>query len=61
MSSLLFWGCQDAARELGFVASPGFENVTAGAIFLYGDDIAKMPVCQRPVNTIFQQSALFPI
>lgn len=38
----------------------GFENVTEGDIFLYGDDISKMPAHQRPVNTVFQQYALFP-
>lgn len=38
----------------------GFENVTAGAVLLYGEDIASLPPYQRPVNTVFQQYALFP-
>lgn len=38
----------------------GFENVTSGSILLYGEDIASLPPNQRPVNTVFQQYALFP-
>jgi spermidine/putrescine transport system ATP-binding protein len=38
----------------------GFEGVTAGAIRLYGEDIADLPPNKRPVNTVFQQYALFP-
>ncbi|MFK7746694.1 MAG: ABC transporter ATP-binding protein [Roseobacter sp.] len=38
----------------------GFEDVTEGAIFLYGDEIEKLPPHQRPVNTVFQNYALFP-
>lgn len=38
----------------------GFENVTAGSILLYGENIASLPPNQRPVNTVFQQYALFP-
>ncbi|SPF78954.1 Spermidine/putrescine import ATP-binding protein PotA [Aliiroseovarius pelagivivens] len=38
----------------------GFEDVTEGAIFLYGDEIATLPPHQRPVNTVFQNYALFP-
>ncbi len=38
----------------------GFENVTEGAILLYGEDIANLPPNKRPVNTVFQQYALFP-
>ena len=38
----------------------GFEDVTEGAIFLYGDEIEKLPPNKRPVNTVFQDYALFP-
>ena len=38
----------------------GFEDVTEGAIFLYGDEIENLPPHQRPVNTVFQNYALFP-
>ena len=38
----------------------GFEDVTAGAIFLYGEEIEGLPPNRRPVNTVFQQYALFP-
>ncbi|MEM8951867.1 MAG: ABC transporter ATP-binding protein, partial [Pseudomonadota bacterium] len=38
----------------------GFEDVTAGAIFLYGEEIENLPPHKRPVNTVFQQYALFP-
>ncbi len=38
----------------------GFEEVTEGEILLFGEDIAKLPPDQRPVNTVFQQYALFP-
>ena len=38
----------------------GFEDVTAGAIFLYGDEIEDLPPHRRPVNTVFQHYALFP-
>ncbi len=38
----------------------GFEDVTQGAIRLYGEDIADLPPNQRPVNTVFQNYALFP-
>lgn len=38
----------------------GFENVSEGAIFLYGDEIETLPPFKRPVNTVFQNYALFP-
>lgn len=38
----------------------GFEDVTEGAIFLYGYEIENLPPNQRPVNTVFQNYALFP-
>lgn len=38
----------------------GFEDVTAGEIRLFGQDIARLEPNQRPVNTVFQQYALFP-
>ncbi len=38
----------------------GFEEISEGAIKLYGEDIADLPPNKRPVNTVFQQYALFP-
>jgi len=38
----------------------GFEDVTAGEIMLFGQPIADLPPYQRPVNTVFQNYALFP-
>lgn len=39
----------------------GFEDVSAGAVFLYGDEIENLPPHKRPVNTVFQNYALFPL
>jgi spermidine/putrescine transport system ATP-binding protein len=38
----------------------GFEEVTEGEILLFGTDIAGLEPNRRPVNTVFQQYALFP-
>ncbi len=38
----------------------GFDFPTDGQILLYGEDIATLPPYQRPVNTVFQNYALFP-
>ena len=38
----------------------GFETPTAGNIYLDGEDIAKMPPYERPINMMFQSYALFP-
>jgi spermidine/putrescine transport system ATP-binding protein len=38
----------------------GFEYPTAGRILIDGDDVNKLPPHKRPVNTVFQQYALFP-
>ncbi|MYM55262.1 ABC transporter ATP-binding protein [Thalassovita mangrovi] len=38
----------------------GFEDVSEGSIRLHGEDIAPLPPHKRPVNTVFQQYALFP-
>ncbi len=38
----------------------GFEPPTMGAIKLDGRDITRLPPNQRPVNTVFQNYALFP-
>ena len=38
----------------------GFEYPTDGEILLYGQDIAPLPPFKRPVNTVFQNYALFP-
>lgn len=38
----------------------GFEDVSEGAIFLFGEEIETLPPNKRPVNTVFQNYALFP-
>jgi spermidine/putrescine transport system ATP-binding protein len=38
----------------------GFEPPTSGALRLNGRDISRLPPNQRPVNTVFQNYALFP-
>ena len=38
----------------------GFEDVTEGGIMLFGDKIETLPPHKRPVNTVFQNYALFP-
>lgn len=38
----------------------GFELPTDGKIFIHGKEMSKVPAFQRPVNTVFQQYALFP-
>ena len=38
----------------------GFEDITKGRILLFGQEIGNLPPNQRPVNTVFQQYALFP-
>ena len=38
----------------------GFEQPTDGQIFLDGVDVAQTPAHKRPVNTVFQNYALFP-
>jgi len=38
----------------------GFEIPSAGNIYLDGEDIAKMPPYERPINMMFQSYALFP-
>jgi spermidine/putrescine transport system ATP-binding protein len=38
----------------------GFEYPTSGSILIDGTDVAMLPPHRRPVNTVFQQYALFP-
>ncbi len=38
----------------------GFDRPTAGQIFLFGEDVSDLPPYDRPVNTVFQDYALFP-
>ncbi len=38
----------------------GFEKPTAGRIAISGEEINDVPAHRRPVNTVFQQYALFP-
>ena len=38
----------------------GFNRPSDGQIFLYGQDVSQLPPYDRPVNTVFQDYALFP-
>jgi spermidine/putrescine transport system ATP-binding protein len=38
----------------------GFEAPTAGEIYIHGESIHNRPAFHRPVNTVFQNYALFP-
>lgn len=38
----------------------GFESVDSGHIFLGDEEITHLPINKRPVNTVFQNYALFP-
>ncbi|MDQ3951827.1 MAG: ATP-binding cassette domain-containing protein, partial [Actinomycetota bacterium] len=38
----------------------GFEEPTAGHVFLSGEDVTAVPAYKRDVNTVFQSYALFP-
>ena len=38
----------------------GLEEPTSGAIYISGDDVSRRRPYQRPVNTVFQNYALFP-
>ena len=38
----------------------GFEQPTAGTISIFGEDATSSPPYRRPVNTVFQDYALFP-
>ncbi len=38
----------------------GFDRPTSGQIMLYGQDVSDLPPYERPVNTVFQDYALFP-
>jgi spermidine/putrescine transport system ATP-binding protein len=38
----------------------GFELPTDGKILIHGKDVSQVSAFQRPVNTVFQQYALFP-
>jgi len=38
----------------------GFEEVTAGTVYLGGEDVTDLPPFKRKANTVFQNYALFP-
>jgi putative spermidine/putrescine transport system ATP-binding protein len=38
----------------------GFELADSGTVALHGEDVTRSPPYQRPVNTVFQDYALFP-
>jgi len=38
----------------------GFEQPSSGSVRLFGEDVSQVPPWRRPVNTVFQDYALFP-
>ncbi len=38
----------------------GFETITSGTLRLFGEEIEALPPNRRPINTVFQNYALFP-
>src|SRR3712207_12798 len=40
--------------------SAGFEEPPSGRVLIDGSDVAGLPPCRRPTNTVFQSYALFP-
>lgn len=38
----------------------GFESTTSGTVLLFNEELKNLPPNQRPVNTVFQNYALFP-
>ena len=38
----------------------GFEDLTEGSVLIDGQDVTDLPPYKRPVNTVFQNYALFP-
>lgn len=38
----------------------GFEEITDGALYLFDQDISRLPPEKRPINTVFQHYSLFP-
>ena len=38
----------------------GLDQPSSGTILLNGEDITRLPVNERPINTVFQRYALFP-
>src|SRR4029079_2291918 len=49
------WGKTTTLRMIG-----GFEDPSAGTIYLAGQDVTNVPAYRRDVNTVFQSYALFP-
>src|SRR5215213_7009730 len=48
--------CSEASSRL----IGGFEYPTSGGIFIHGREMGGLPPYRRPVNTVFQNYALFP-
>jgi len=53
-------GPQGCGKPTWLPMIAGFEDVTEGAILLFGEEIAQLPPHKRPINTAFQTYALFP-
>jgi len=59
-SSLLFLGPSGCGKTTTLRMIAGLESPSKGEILLGGKDIAGMKPHERPVNTVFQNYALFP-
>jgi ABC-type Fe3+/spermidine/putrescine transport system ATPase subunit len=49
------WGKTTTLRMVA-----GLETPTSGSVYVGGTDVTRLPAYRRPVNTVFQDYALFP-
>ena len=60
LTSSIFFGPPGCGKTTLLRMAAGFETPDTGRILLAGKDITHLPANQRPVNTVFQNYALFP-
>ncbi|VFS60530.1 Spermidine/putrescine import ATP-binding protein PotA [Raoultella planticola] len=54
------WGPSGSGKTTCLRLIAGFEQLSGGAISIYGHKASELPPWQRDVNTVFQDYALFP-
>ena len=60
VSSSLCWGRPAPAKPPALRLIAGFEQLSGGAISIFGKPASNLPPWERDVNTVFQDYALFP-
>jgi spermidine/putrescine transport system ATP-binding protein len=53
-------GASGCGKTTSLRMMAGFEQPSAGEIFIKGEDVTGVPAFRRPVNMVFQHYALFP-